>query len=325
MEPNNQSQPLNNIGVPSATPAPEPVAPIIPAFDLSVMLTPPPRTDALGSVSVPVMVVPEEVPQIPLHEQVLLLEKDIVLLDQKRESLEVETGVLSSEQKEIEDSLAPVTTEEEGLRALLKEIEAREMSATTKADKRNAEQERWEQEQKRRTVELTKLEIKERIEKILNAITGKEILHQSIVDEEALLKKKIHALEVEQKRIELNVKLRLIAQKRGEAELNLAEITKEKLRIAALLQETGVKEKTIEGSEHDTEQKMTIAQTFKEERALAEARATLEKERHGIEEARWKAEDQADALGLSALDAEKTLEDFKKQEAALVEKLKEFK
>jgi hypothetical protein len=154
---------------------------------------------------------------------------------------------------------------------------------------------------------------------------GKEMLHQSIIDEEFSIKKKIHELETEQKRIELNVKLELITRNRGDAELQLADIVKEKMNIEALLHETEVKEKTIEGGEHDTEQKMTAAKTVKEERALAEARAQLEKERHEIEEARWRAEDQADALGLSAADAEKSLEDIKKQEAELIAKLASFK
>jgi chromosome segregation ATPase len=253
------------------------------------------------------------------------LEKDIVLLDQKRASLEVETGALVSEQKQIEDALAPIVKEEDGLRVALKEIEAREVSAKTKEDRRKAERERWAEEQKRRTIELEKLLIREKIEKILGAMKGKETLHQSIVDEEASIKKKIHELETEQKRMELNVKLDLITHTRGDAQLKLADITKEKMHIEEFLRETEVKERAIEGSEHDTEKKMTAAKTFQEERALAEARAVLEKERHGIEEARWRAEDQADALGLSAADAEKSLEDIKKQEAELIAKLKAFK
>jgi len=90
-----------------------------------------------------------------------------------------------SEQKQIEDSLVPIVKEEDGLRTALKDIEAREVNAKTKEDRRKAERERWEEEQKRRTVELEKLLIKEKIEKLLSAMKGKEVLHQSIIDEEA--------------------------------------------------------------------------------------------------------------------------------------------
>jgi hypothetical protein len=330
MEQNNQPQPPVNSSV-STTPTPTPIVSPIPDFDLSTLVTPP-KTDALEQVfvppppiGIPVITAIPVVPQIPLAQQVEQLEKDIVLLDQKRASLEVETGALASEQKQIEDSLAPILKEEQEQRAAFKEIEAREMSAKTKEDRRKAEQERWEGEQKRRAVEVERLLIRERIEKVLSTMKGKETLHQSIIDEESSIKKKIHELETEQKRIELNVKLELITRSRGDAELQLADIVKEKTHIEALLHETEVKEKTIEGSEHDTEQKMTAAKTFKEEHALAEARAQLEKERHEIEEARWRAEDQADALGLSVEDAEKSLEDIKKQEAELIAKLKAFK
>lgn len=329
MEPNNQSQPPVTSSVPpSPPPTPEPAAAPIPAFDLSALVTPP-KSDTLEQAFVPPpplgIPVVAAAPAIPLAEQVSQLEKDIVLLDQKRASLEVETGALVSEQKQVEDSLAPIVKAEEGFRAALKEIEAREVSAKTKEDRRKAEQERWEEEQKRRTVELEKLVIREKIEKILSTMKGKETLHQSIVDEEASIKKKIHELETEQKRMELNVKLDLITHARGDAQLRLADITKEKMRIEEWLRETEIKEKAIEGNEHDTEKKMTAAKTFKEERALAEERAALEKERHDVEEARWRAEDQAAALGLSAEDAEKSLDGIKKQEAELIAKLKTFK
>ncbi len=324
MEPNNQSpQPVNS-SVPG-TPTPPPVA--VPVFNLAAFATPP-LVDTSEHTPVPMMSVPIAPtplpPQLSLSEQVAQIEKDIILLDQKRESLEVETGTLTSEQKKIEESLAPVVKEEKDVRALLKEIESREMSAVAKADKRKAEQERFEQEKKRRTVEVTKLEIKEKIEKILSSISEKEVLHQSIIDEEIALKKKIHELEMEQKRIELNVKLQLITQTRGDAELALADITKEKTRIQTLLRETEVKEKTIEEHDHDLEQKLSVTQTLKEERALAEARTVLEKERHDIELARWDAEDQADELGHSSADAEKVLKEIKKQEAELILKLKAF-
>lgn len=209
MEPNNQSQPSDKVGVPAAF-TPEPALPEVPAFDLSAALSLAPAIQVatpapVPPMSIPIVVTPPPpppVPQVSLAEQVSSLEKDIVLLDQKRASLEVETGTLMSEQKQIEESLVPVVKEEEGLRATLKEIEAREASAKTKTDRRKAEQERWEEEQKRRTVEVKKLEIKEKIQKILDSITGKETLHQSIVDEEAVIKKKIHELETEQKRID---------------------------------------------------------------------------------------------------------------------------
>jgi chromosome segregation ATPase len=326
MEPNDQPQPLGSISVP-IIPSPETTPSVIPEFTLDALATPP-SPDAvlqtLPPINVPIAPVPSA-PTASLLEQVASLEKDIVLLDQKRASLEVETGVLASEQKQIEDSLAPVRKEEEELRAGLKEIEAREMSAATKLEKRKAEQERFEQEKKRRLVEILKFTIKEKIEKILSNISGKEILHQSIIDEEASLRKKIHELEIEQQRIELSAKLEVITHTRGDAELKLSEITKEKSRIETLLHETSEKEKTIEGSQHDIETKITVTHTFKEERALAEARAALEIERHDVEEMRWKTEDEAEALGLSAVDAENALREIKKQEADLVAKMKAFK
>jgi chromosome segregation ATPase len=330
MEPNNQSQSSDKInGAAAFTP---PALPTVSAFDLSAALSASGETQVVTPAPIPPLMnipiiapPPVVMPKVSLTEQITLLEKDIVLLDQKRASLEVETGTLTSEQKQIEESLAPIVKEEEGLRAVLKEIEVRETSAKTKADRRKAEQERWEQEQKRRIVEVQKLEIKEKIQKILDSIAGKETLHQSIIDEETVIKKKIHELETEQKRIELNAKLQLITEKRGSAETKLAEITSEKTRIESLLRETQDKEKMIEGSEHETEQKMTAAKTFKEERAFAEERAVLEKERHEIEEARWRAEDEAEALGLSEDEAEKSLQDIKKQEAELIAKIKAFK
>jgi hypothetical protein len=267
---------------------------------------------------------PPPPPPLPLPEQASLLEKQITELDEKRALLEAETGALASEEKQIEDSLVPILKAEQESRATLRAIELREAGAKEKNDRRKAEQERWEEEQKRRIIEVERLKIKEQIEKTLNSIKEKEAAHKSIIDEESALKK-IHDLEIEQKRIDLNVKLQEIVHKRGDAESKLSDITKEKTRIETLLKDTQAKEKMIEGSEHETEQRMISAQTFKEEEALAQTRAGLEKERHDIEEARWKAEDEAEMLGLSSDESAKALADIKKQEAELIEKIKSFK
>lgn len=254
-----------------------------------------------------------------------MLEQDLIALDKKKEVIEGETVSLLEERQNIEDILAPILKSEQEARTLISLIEKREQSAKSPEERRSAERERWEAEDKRSEIEEKKWVHKESLNKVLTAISAKEIGHKSIVDEELAIAGRIHALETEAQRRDLLAQLEKIKASRGEAEAKLLILRREIEMTRALLHETSEKETRAETRERETDDAMRTARTFVEERSLSAERKLLEVQRREAEGARWKTEDELQEKGASAEEIEKTVQAIAKEEEDIVAKIEALK
>lgn len=258
-------------------------------------------------------------------EQIALFTKDLTDLNAKKEALRAEIATLSVEQQKEEGLLAPILKKENELQEAYEAIEQAEASATTAADKRKSEMERFEQETKRQALVSEKFAAMEKSEKIKESIAQKEAIYKSLAGEETQLKTKIHEIDVEAQRKVIHDELEGVVKTRVEAESKVEEATKEKANAERLLNETTANEKSIEESAHATAQQMSSATSLQDERTLAEARAKLEMERHHVEETRWHAEDAMAAIDAKVAEATRALEAIKAHEAELFAKLQTIK
>lgn len=264
-------------------------------------------------------------PPLSRAEQTALLAKDLVDLNTKKEALRAEIATISVEQKKEAVVLAPILKKISDLEEAHAALEASEANATTPAEKRKFEEERFALEGKRQAALLEKFSMMEKTETITDTVAQKEAIYQSIVEEESALKTRIHEFEVAAERKTIHDELEGVVKSRTAAEAQCEAVKKEKAAIEALLIETQAKEQSIEETEHATAAQMSTATTLKSERALADERAKLEKERHEVETARWSTEDSLAAIAVKEGEAIKALEVIKAHEAELFAKLQALK
>lgn len=305
---------------PGGTPAPSAPAPVssVPApsaGDMDLM-------KAVAEIEPNAVHVEEEV---PIPDQIAKLESDLKDLAAKRKSIEEHTAKLFVTRRTVEDTLAPILSEAKGIAAELAKVEeAEKRSAEGGAERRGHERKRWEIVEKMRGIDERKWKVRENLDAVLADIKQEEENYKQFGDEEQSVKDRIEKLHIEAKRREFKAELDKITEERGSVESKLGELDAERSRVEQLLKDTQSKETSIESEEADTAKKLAGAKTLGEERMLADARYRLEKERHDIEEARWKTEDDIKHVRGDIGESEVKLKEIKRKEEEVKKKLAEL-
>lgn len=229
-------------------------------------------------------------PTIP--ELIAAAEADIRRVMEEREKLEQHTAELVRERKSVEAGIAPLREELDRINARLADIEHAERAAVDPRVRRANEEDRWSVVEKRFQAEMTLVEQRERLEKVIASIQEDEHRYVDLEKEEALLKKRIETLESESKRRELARTLEEATKTRTSIANQLEKLSVEREHARALLAELGQKEAGYESQSEKLGELEEAARSAEELRRLATERYKLEKERHEIEQSRWKAEDE---------------------------------
>jgi chromosome segregation ATPase len=162
--------------------------------------------------------------------------------------------------------------------------------------RRTSEADRWSIVQERYRIEMDLAQQREKLDRVIAAITNDEKQYQELEKEEALLRKRIETLESEEERRELTRSLEAATKTCATISAQLDTLKSERERLSAMLNDLGVKEMGYESRSGKIGELEERALSAEELRRLAQERYELEKERHETEVARWKAEDDIAAL-----------------------------
>jgi chromosome segregation ATPase len=235
-------------------------------------------------------------PEPSIKDLIAAAEADIRKMAIKREELEAHTAQLMRERKSLEDSIVPVQRTFKEVTARLSDIERSEHTSVDPMARRTSEADRWSIVQERYRIEMDLAQQREKLDRVIAAITNDEKQYQELEKEEALLRKRIETLESEEERRELTRSLEAATKTCATISAQLDTLKSERERLSAMLNDLGVKEMGYESRSGKIGELEERALSAEELRRLAQERYELEKERHETEVARWKAEDDIAAL-----------------------------
>ncbi|OHA58865.1 MAG: hypothetical protein A2571_00585 [Candidatus Vogelbacteria bacterium RIFOXYD1_FULL_44_32] len=125
------------------------------------------------------------------------IEKQIALINHKKEKLEINWVVLDTKANELKTLLAPVKQEEEDIELAEDQLEGEEHTTTDVVARQDIEKKRWATQDKRKDLEKRKWELETKVLDIENELKKNTTEYQSLLDEEEVLKKKLETLEYE--------------------------------------------------------------------------------------------------------------------------------
>lgn len=322
--------PAQVIPPPAPQPTPQPVAvmggqPISQAAaqPSTPSVVPPVSIDALPDITPLLGTDPKTIASIP--DEIATLEAEVKKIETDRRVVEGRTAKLFQDRVAIEAELAPVlerVSAAEAALAIAEEEEHRAMSGDAEA-RRNAEAKRYACVEEKHAKDEEKWGMKARLEAVLAQIASEQAVYTELGKRERRIDDRIHTLEAEAERRRLSSDLAKIGAERGTAESKVNELIAERARVDLLLKELVTKEAAIESQVAATNSGKAN-RSVTEEKAIAEARYRLEKERHDVEMERWKVEDAVASLHGTVADSEHALASVRAKEAEIATKLSQL-
>lgn len=226
-----------------------------------------------------------------ITEEIAELESLLPGLEARRFDVEEKSKEYFSKRKDLELTLSPVLQKENASLLRIHEIEEKEKSAMSPADRRILDKQRWEAEEERHNIEEEKWPIAEQLESVTHEIKESEHSFMALMSEEAEVRAKIKQLNILSEQNALHAQLEKVTGEKSTTLTDLAALRAEHERLSQLIRDTQKQETVVMGAEHIVDSKVGGAGSLYEERVLAEERHKLEAARRMAEEARWKAED----------------------------------
>lgn len=227
-----------------------------------------------------------------LQEEIRSLEIEISKIAKERMDVEAETAVLTRSKKEFEGKLALVRAREEEVSRMMLRIEEQERSTEDGEARRHLERERWNEAEKRYTVEVEKIALREQFDSILSQLHEREDQYIALSARERSAQERIGSLERKEKQQELRELLSGLSAEKGTIEEKLNELREHASEVKQILVSTETREHEIESDENTMTKQSSAQRSLSEDKEFAEKRFSLEKERHEIEVKRWEIEDQ---------------------------------
>ncbi|MDQ5958029.1 MAG: hypothetical protein QG665_372 [Patescibacteria group bacterium] len=125
------------------------------------------------------------------------IEKQLALINHKKEKLEINWVVLDTKANELKTLLSPLKKEEEAIELEEDQLEGEEHTTTDVTARQDIEKKRWAAQDKRKDLEKRKWELENKILDIDKELKKNTTEYQSFLDEEEVLKKKLETLEYE--------------------------------------------------------------------------------------------------------------------------------
>lgn len=256
-----------------------------------------PTTDPMALISPGTPVASSPVSDIDPRMQVEELKRELVHTQEERGIIEKELAVTSKEVQMLEKTLVSMDADTKVAREKIDALDKQEHSTSDGMILRKTEEERWSASQWWHELDSRRWTLHESLDTSLHSIL-------TLQERASEVKKKEEQLEVSIRAIEHAERMKLLTEKLNDARAvhesareQLRVLSIEHKRITANLNEVVVNEQNTEEEEEKIAKRLSVAQSFAEERALGTSRFEIEKKRHEIEEVRWRLEDQARKLG----------------------------